>query len=92
MWARVSSAKVAPDKMEAVISFFRDAMPEPLEGMTEAHLLVDREKGRVTTITYWETQTAMRETAQAANEIRGQAAKAAADEIPWQVEEYEVAA
>jgi heme-degrading monooxygenase HmoA len=92
MWARVSRAQVPADKVDSVVGYFRDSTPPSLEGMTEAHLLVDRDQGSVVTITYWETEAAMKAAAEVAREIRAELVEPTVPDLSWQVDEYEVAA
>jgi len=91
MFARVSTTQVAPGRVDAVISYFQDAIPTTLEGMKGGFVLVDRSRGKVMTISLWETKDAMKAAAQIANEIRAKAAETGASEMPWQVDAYEVA-
>lgn len=88
MHARVSTYQFAPDAVDRAIEQFEQAMGE-LDEMKEGVVLVDRASGKGMTITYWESEEALTSSRQAADRVRGAAARAASGSIQ-SVEEYEV--
>ena len=95
MFARVSTIKGLPNRVEDGIRQFREqVLPagRKFTGFKGAYLLVDRHSGKFVGITLWETEKALQASAAAADQLRAQATKAAAAPKPPTVEIYEVAA
>lgn len=90
MFARVSSIAGSREKIDEVVSFLGGANPPGLETMKGAYVLVNRETGKIMTITLWETEADRDASAAAANQVRGEIADKAAAAPPT-VELYEVA-
>ena len=63
---------------------------EPVEGLRGAYLLLDRPGGRGSTVTLWESEEALDESAQAANELRRAATEPSGASVE-SVDSYEVA-
>lgn len=71
MWARVSRYCGAKDKIDEAAAFVRDELSVSLTlGFRRALFFADRETGRALTVTLWETEEAMRASADAANQFR----------------------
>jgi len=92
MHARVSYYDLGTASKDDATNAFdsaRDAV-ESMPGNKGGMMLVDTENGKAITITLWETEQALRDTEQAANALREQAAGGAGMSISG-VEAYEVA-
>jgi heme-degrading monooxygenase HmoA len=92
MYARSTTLRGNPQAVDALIAFVRDeAMPGlmELDGYVGLSLMVDRNAGRAIATSAWETEEAMRASAEAAGRLRDRAAEkfAATPEI----EEWEIA-
>ncbi len=90
--ARVSTYEFPPDRIEEARGQFENAA-EPLrqmEGVTEILLLVDPSSGKAITITFWESEDALRASEQGADEVRQRAVTAGGGEIT-SIERYEIA-
>lgn len=93
MFARVSTF----EETEASVDESLRRTPEVLKranalsGFEGVYYLVDRSSGKTMTITLWETEEAMRQSEEAANQIRVDEAAATGGNI-LSVEHYEVAA
>ena len=90
MFARVSTYDIP--NAEGAAEAFEAALPaiREMQGVTDAYLLVDRNRGKVLTITLWESEEAVRASEEAANRARSEASAAAGGSIQ-NVETYEVA-
>jgi heme-degrading monooxygenase HmoA len=92
MHARVSSYDLGgASKDEAAASFDR-ATPaiEEMRGNLGGMLLVDSEHGKALTITFWESEDAVRESERTANSVRQEVASTAGVSVT-DVDVYEVA-
>lgn len=91
MHARVSVFQMAPDEVDSGVEFGRGTIPQmtEMEGFRGNLALVDREAGRITSITLWESQEAMKAGEERANEMRSSGA-AAVDASVVSVDRYEV--
>jgi heme-degrading monooxygenase HmoA len=92
-FARVTRSDAAPSPAADAITFVREKIiPEArqLDGNRGLLLLVDRATGKGLTVTFWETEEAMRATEETASRMRNDAT-AALDEDITGVERYEVA-
>ncbi len=92
MYARATTVRVGQDMAEQAIGQYRDALTafRGMEGNRGAFLLVDRTSGRGVGVTLWESEQAMAETREEAEQLRRRAAEQAQGEIE-SVIEYEVA-
>ncbi len=102
MFANVSTYQGPPDKIDEGLRYAQENIVPSLqevEGFEGVYLLVDRQSGKVLTITLWESEEALRaseeETTQLRSEHRGQwdqvpTAEAGGQEVAG-VERYEVA-
>jgi heme-degrading monooxygenase HmoA len=93
MHARVSFYEGASGEgADAALKSFQDILDsvDEMEGNQGATLLVDRDSGKVITITYWDTEEHLQSSVEQANQLRQQAAGAAGLSIQG-VEHYEVA-
>ncbi len=89
MFARVSTYRGDADRL--IKAFGMVTLPlEQLEGFSHSHLLVDRARGKVVSMTVWESREALSASAARANEMRKQASQAGGGSIE-SVEEYEIA-
>jgi heme-degrading monooxygenase HmoA len=90
MWARVSTYQFPSDAVDEAVTRFNEALGNLEEpGLKRAELLVDRTNGRGMTITVWESENALTESAQAADQLRSGAADAAGVSIV-SVDHYEI--
>ena len=91
MHARVSVFQMAPDEVDAGVEYGRGtiAQMKEMEGFRGNLALVDRETGRITSITLWESEEAMRTSEERANAMRSSGA-AAIDASVASVDRYEV--
>ena len=92
MFARVGTYQSKPEDIDKVTSSFqgRTDTVQNLQGFRDAYLLVDRKSGKAVTVTLWESEQALADSAEAAGKLRS----AAADEFGGtilSVETYEVA-
>ena len=91
MHARVSTYEGPPERIdEAIAAFDADDRLLDLKGLEDAYLLIDRESGRMVTVTLWDSREALDATAPSAGSIRTAAAGAGGQTV-LSVEAYEVA-
>lgn len=90
MFARVSSTQVSPERVNDLVVNFQEATPTEISGMKRAYLMVDREQGKIITVTLWETKSAMEDAARLADDIRASALDVG-EKSSWNVATYEVA-
>jgi heme-degrading monooxygenase HmoA len=91
MWARVSSYQGSPEQVDrASANLPEDALRE-MSGFERAYLLIDRESGKALTVTLWESEEALRETEDRANQLRSQVADDLGTSGAPSIERYEVA-
>jgi heme-degrading monooxygenase HmoA len=91
--ARVSSLEGSPDQLDEGFQRAKsDTVPKlrELPGNVGAIGLADRQSGRATFITLWESEDALRQSEEQANRLREEAAQAGSQRIA-QVDRYEVA-
>jgi len=94
MFARVTTTKGSPDKVEESIRHVREeALPaaKKLRGFKGMYLLVDRKTGNDLAVTLWETEADLKASTEAANRLRAQATQAAGATQPPKVDIYEIA-
>ncbi len=89
MFARVSGYQGDAEGLVEGFSGQTDAL-EQVDGFKAAYFLVDRENGKAMSVTLWESETAMRESAERANRMREEATEPSGASIQ-SVEGYEVA-
>jgi heme-degrading monooxygenase HmoA len=92
MHARATTVRVGQDAAEQAISQYRDALTtfRGMAGNHGAFLLVDRVSGRGIGVTPWESEEALLNSREQAEDLRRRAAEQAQGEIE-SVVEYEVA-
>jgi heme-degrading monooxygenase HmoA len=92
MHARVSFYELGSASKDEAARAFEGAVEavKDMEGSRGGELLVDTANGKALTITYWESEQALRDSTQRANSVREQAAGSANMSITA-VEVYEVA-
>jgi heme-degrading monooxygenase HmoA len=92
MHARATTVRVGQEVAEQAISQYRDALTtfRGMDGNQGAFLLVDRVAGRGIGVTLWESEEAMADSREQAEQLRQRAAEQAQGEIE-SVVEYEVA-
>ena len=93
MYARSTTVHGSPEKMDDGIRFIRDQvmpMVEGLDGSVGLSMLADRDSGRCIVTTAWESQDAMRASADAVKDSRARAGEVLGDERP-EVAEWEIA-
>src|SRR3990170_3640612 len=91
MYARVSIFQMTPDDVDAGVEYGRGTIPPmmEIEGFRGNLALVDREAGRITSITLWESEEAMRTCEERADAMRSSGAAAIAASVV-SVDRYEV--
>ncbi|BBX74453.1 hypothetical protein H7H78_09010 [Mycobacterium shinjukuense] len=92
MYARASTFRAQPSSIDAGIAHIRDAvMPalERLDGYTGVSLLVDRSSGRCIATSAWQSEEAMRSSAESVRPVRDRAAEIFGGSVA--VEEWEIA-
>jgi heme-degrading monooxygenase HmoA len=91
--ARVSTFEGPLDQIDEGLRYMREQiLPtafEDDEGFKGVLALADRQSGKTLTITFWESEVAMRATEEEANRLRGELAQAGGETIAA-VERYEV--
>ena len=93
MYARSTTIQAQPQSIDAGIAHMRDSVMPALEGMPGCvglSLLVDRTSGRCIATSSWDSEEAMRASAESIEPIRDQAAQLFGGSA--QVEEWEIAA
>lgn len=91
MYARVSIITGKPQSIDKTVRHFEEATAiDTSKGWKGAYVLVNRQTGKILTMTLWETKEDMENTASEANQIRNKAASIAGAGTPT-VEIYEVA-
>ncbi len=89
MFARVSTYQGDADGLVEGFSGQTDAL-EQVDGFEGAYFLVDRQSGKAMSVTLWESEAAMKESAERANRMREEATQPSGAAIQ-SVEGYEVA-
>lgn len=96
MWVRMSTLQGSPDQSDQDIEQMHKVMREnilpaarQMDGFKGVISLGDKSSGKGVTLTFWETEAAMRASEDAANKLRQQAAEETDEEISA-VERYEV--
>jgi heme-degrading monooxygenase HmoA len=92
MFARVSHFSEAAELIDESTRLVREQILPQIEtipGFLGVESLADRATGQTMSITYWETEDAMRASEEEANQLREQAAKLGEGEVR-SVERYEV--
>ena len=92
VYARSTTVQAQPSSIDAGIAHIRDTvMPalQDIEGCIGVSLLVDRESGRCIATSAWQSEEAMRASAEAVRPIRDKAAEVFGGSA--QVEEWEIA-
>src|ERR1700751_658809 len=95
VYARSTTIQARPSSIDAGVAQIRDAvMPalQDVDGCVGLSLLADKQTGRCIVTTSWETEEAMRATAERVKPIRDQAAQAFGGIGSPTVEEWEIAA
>jgi heme-degrading monooxygenase HmoA len=92
MFARVTTIQGSPENIEEAITQYREALSQfrDIEGNRGAFLLVERSSGKAIGTTLWESEQAMTDSREQANQLRERAAEQAQGQIE-SVDEYEVA-
>jgi hypothetical protein len=94
MYARTTALTAMPASLNAGVSFVRDDVTrkvESLDGYIGLSLVADRSSGRCITTTAWESEAAMRASADAVMDVRARAAEIFVGSTP-EVDEWEIAA
>ena len=92
MYARTTTMRVDPQKVDDVVALGRDEvmpMVTRLDGCVGLSLVVDRDTGRCITTSAWETEEAMRASAESVRESRDRAAERLG--TTPEVQEWEIA-
>lgn len=71
MWARISFYQGSKDKLEEARRFLRgDTTVSRMKGFKKAYFLADKSTGRAFTMTLWDSQEAMKASAQGVQPVR----------------------
>ena len=91
MHARVSTYEASPERVDELERAFSDAAgsAQALEGNAGGYFMVDRTNGRAVTVTLWESEDALRQSAEAADRLRSEATSPSGASIT-SVNSYEV--
>jgi heme-degrading monooxygenase HmoA len=92
MFGRVTRLEGSPEQMAAGEDYVKGTIlpaARQLDGFRGVLSLTDREGGKGLTITFWETEEAMRASEERANQLRDEAAQALSATVAG-VERYEV--
>jgi heme-degrading monooxygenase HmoA len=92
VYARTTTITGSPDAADEGVELYRQALSafRQIPGFQGAFLLIDRASGKGIGTTLWESEQAMVDSREQANQLRQQAAEEAQGQIE-SVEEYEVA-
>jgi heme-degrading monooxygenase HmoA len=92
MFARATTLQGSADNVETGVQQYREALSRfrQIPGNQGAFLLIDRRAGKGIGVTLWESEQAMTDSREQADQLRQQAAEQAGGRIE-SVEEYEVA-
>jgi heme-degrading monooxygenase HmoA len=90
MWARVSSYGGNPEQGGAAAAQMPEEELRAMTGFEGAYLLIDRESGRAMTVTLWESEDALRQSEERANQLRAQVAQDLGATGAPTVDRYEV--
>ena len=75
MFASVSTFQGPPDQVDQGVRYAQENIVptlEEVEGFEGVYLLVDRQSGKVLTITLWESEEAMRASEEEANQLQSE--------------------
>ena len=92
MFARVSTLQGDPARVDEATTHVRERVvsdARQLAGNRGMLAMVDRASGKMMSVTFWETEEAMRASEEAADRLRGDAAAALEEDIVG-VDRYEV--
>jgi len=89
MFARVSTYTGEPDELVRGFESARGALQE-IDGFLRAYCCVDRAGGKGLTITLWETEQALEDSAERARQLRTQATQPSGAKVE-SVDQYDVA-
>jgi len=93
MFARVTSGKVMPKRIDLVINNFKEQVvpaARKMVGFKGSYFLVDRKNGKILGVAIWDTEENLQASVKAAQQLNTGVSQATATELP-QVEIYEVA-
>lgn len=91
MIARVNSVHTAPDKIDELVEFSRERLPDAREapGFKGFYLLADRRSGKIVSISLWENEDVLQQFQDAGARLR-EAASTEVGIAPTPVEMYAV--
>ncbi len=92
MYARISTLEGSPDQIDEGLRYVRENVLPQLkqqDGFKGMAALADRQTGKTLSVTFWESEQALRASEEAANSLREESAEAMSDTIAG-VERYEV--
>lgn len=90
MFARVGRIQGQPEQLDAAVSYLDQQIIGGERGFKRAYALIDRQSGKLMTLTLWETDPDVRATADLALGILQEAARRAGASAEPMVETYEV--
>jgi heme-degrading monooxygenase HmoA len=74
VWARVSTYQGSSEQLDAAVNRIDELPLREMSGFECAYLLIDRSSGKALTLTLWESEDALRESEERANQLRSQVA------------------
>jgi heme-degrading monooxygenase HmoA len=90
MFARVSTFTGSPDREEATLGGPIPAEIQAMAGFAGAYALANRETGKAMLVTLWETEEAMKASAEREKQLRAEVVEDSGGSGPAQVETFEV--
>ena len=92
MFGRVSHIFGIPEQLETAVPMLQEGVDQVqgLPGFEGAYLLVDREGGKIMTLTFWNNASDLKSSAPVAEGILARAAERAGASTPAQTQTYEV--
>lgn len=90
MFARVGRIQGRPEQLDAAVSYLEEQIIGSERGLKNAYALIDRQSGKLMTLTLWETAPDLQATADLALDILREASRRAGASAEPVVETYEV--
>jgi heme-degrading monooxygenase HmoA len=94
MYARMTRVEVPPERLDAMAEHFQQTVPtlQSQDGFRGYVLLGDRATGSAMSLTYWESEDAMRASEETGNQMRQRVTQAGGASSAPVVERFEVVA
>jgi heme-degrading monooxygenase HmoA len=94
MYARMAIIQGKPEKVDEVIRYFQEQLlrqAKKIKGFKEGYFMVNRQTGKVTGMTLWETQQGLQDSTSLAGHVIPEMVKLSGSTQGPMVETYEVA-